>query len=326
MHYAPAMTDSKDVTGERATLRIGELSRRVGVSDHLLRAWERRYGLLRPGRSEGGYRLYTAADEQRVRRMLGLIDEGLSPAEAARVAGSDAPPGGVTAPLATADLGALARQLEESLDMMDEPTAQSVLDRLFSDLTVEAVLRDVLVPYLQRLGARWAAGEVSVAQEHFASGVVRGRLLGLARGWGRGLGPHALLACPPGERHDLGLLMFGIVLHRGGWRVGYFGVDTPLEDLLPVARAAEPDLIVLAASDPAHFRPWSATIGELGAVAPLLLGGEGARHLADTFNATRPPEVLTENPVTAAERLTAARLRSRPEETVMHESEGDTTR
>jgi methanogenic corrinoid protein MtbC1 len=243
--------------------------------------------------------------------MLALLDQGLSPAEAARVAGSDAPPAEEAAPPMTADREALGRRLEESLDVMDEPTAQGVLDRLFSDLTVEAVLRDVLMPYLQRLGDRWAAGEVSVAQEHFASGVVRGRLLGLARGWGRGLGPHALLACPPGEGHDLGLLMFGIVLHRGGWRVGYFGVDTPLEDLLPVARAVEPDLVVLAASDPAHFRPWTAMLGELGTVAPLLLGGEGARRLAGTIDAAHPPEVLTEDPVTAAERLTAARIRGK---------------
>jgi MerR family transcriptional regulator, light-induced transcriptional regulator len=295
---------------ERATLRIGELSRRVGVSDHVLRAWERRYGLLHPERSEGGYRLYTEADEQRVRRMVGLLDEGLSPAEAARVAAS--PSVSRAGPPATATTGELPQRLEQSLDDMDEPAAQAVLDRLFSDLTVEAVLRDVLLPYLQRLGDRWATGEISVAQEHFASGVVRSRLLGLARGWGSGLGPHALLACPPGERHDLGLLMFGIVLHRGGWRVGYFGVDTPLEDLLPVARRAEPDLVVLAASDPAHFHTSAEPISQLGAVAPLLLGGQGARQLAAMGDPANPVDVLlTDDPVTAAERLIATPFRGR---------------
>ena len=291
----------------RATLRIGELSRRVGVSDHVLRAWERRYGLLQPVRSKGGYRLYTRADEQRVRRMVRLLDEGLSPAQAARVATSEGPldePRSAAMPGPKTDLPS---RLEAALDAMDEPAAQAVLDRLFSNLTVEAVLRDVLVTYLQRLGDRWAAGEVSVAQEHFASGVVRGRLLGLARGWGSGVGPHALLACPPGESHDIGLLMFGIVLHRGGWRVAYFGVDTPLEDLVPVARGTKPDLVVLAATDPAHFHRLAPTIAELGTVAPLLLGGEGAREYATAGEGTDPPGILL-----TAERLTNPAPRGGP--------------
>src|SRR6476660_4060995 len=69
---------------ERPTLRIGELSRRAGVSDHVLRAWETRYGLVHPVRSTGGYRLYSEADAERVRRMRGHLADGLSAAEAAR--------------------------------------------------------------------------------------------------------------------------------------------------------------------------------------------------------------------------------------------------
>src|SRR3984893_12841576 len=78
-----------ELPGDRALLRIGELSRRVGVSDHVLRAWERRYGLLQPVRSPGGYRLYSDADERRIRRMQAHLARGLSAAEAARVALSE---------------------------------------------------------------------------------------------------------------------------------------------------------------------------------------------------------------------------------------------
>src|SRR5690349_24660950 len=74
---------------EEGVLRIGELSRRVGVSPEVLRAWERRYGVLRPTRSEGGFRLYSRADEERVRRMLALQQQGLSPAVAARTAATE---------------------------------------------------------------------------------------------------------------------------------------------------------------------------------------------------------------------------------------------
>ena len=85
----------------------------------------------------------------------------------------------------------------------DEPRAQAVLDGLLAVATVDSLLTEVVLPYLHELGERWERGEASIAQEHFASAVLRGRLLGLARGWGRGLGPLALLACLPGEQHDL---------------------------------------------------------------------------------------------------------------------------
>ena len=75
-----------------------------------------------------------------------------------------------------------------------------------------------------------SGARLSVGDEHFATNVIRGRLLGLARGWGRGLGPVALLACLPGEQHELGLLAFGLALRAHGWRVSYFGGDTPLEE------------------------------------------------------------------------------------------------
>jgi len=180
--------------GDRALLRIGELSRRLGVSDHVLRAWETRYGLLRPVRSPGGFRLYCGADESRVRRMQAHLAHGLSAAEAAQaVLGEDSRVGSdrgrATGPhRASAVTSELSGDLRQALDAFDEPAAQAVLDRLVSDLSVTAVLRDVVLPYLADLGDRWQGGTASVAQEHFASNVIRGRLAGLARGWGNGHG------------------------------------------------------------------------------------------------------------------------------------------
>jgi hypothetical protein len=108
--------------------------------------------------------------------------------------------------------------LREALDNFDEPAAQQALDRLFAKFTVEFVFRDVVLPYLHERGERWQRGNVDVAGEQFASNVLRTRLAGLARGWGQGGGPRAVLACPPGEEHDIPLLAFGLVLNRRGWR------------------------------------------------------------------------------------------------------------
>jgi DNA-binding transcriptional MerR regulator len=278
--------------------RIGELSRRTGVSAQLLRAWERRYGLLQPARSAGGYRLYSEDDERRVRRMRTYLARGLSAAEAARAALSGDSAGYSSLP-GRGGLADWAAALARSLDAFDEPAAQATLDRLLAEFTVDSVLGQVILPYLRDLGERWAHGQVSVGCEHFASNILRGRLAGLARGWGDGHGPRAVLACPPGELHDLGLMAFGIVLHRTGWQVHYLGADTPLADLEQAIRDVRPDLAVLAAVTAERYHPHTTEFGRLAAIAPLGLAGAGATQALTAATGTR---LLPGDPVTEAHR------------------------
>jgi DNA-binding transcriptional MerR regulator len=271
-----------ETPGDRPLLRIGELSRRLGVTDHVLRAWESRYGLLQPVRSAGGFRLYSAADEWRIRQMQAYLADGLSAAEAARTvlrvgedngAGHGRAAGPHPAVLAASELPS---DLRQALDAFDEPAAQAALDRLVSDLSLPTVLRDVVLPYLTELGERWESGTASIAQEHFATNVIRGRLAGLARGWGGGHGPRAILACPPGEQHDMALMIFGIVLNRNGWSIDYFGINTPVEELERAVDATHPDLVVLAATVPETLESLRPKLAALARRAPLALAGAGA--------------------------------------------------
>src|ERR1035438_10186270 len=297
-------------------LRIGELSRRLGVSDHVLRAWESRYGLLQPVRSAGGFRLYSEADAGRVRRMQAHLARGLSAAEAAReVLGEDSgarsapgqggPGRGGPGPAAGPDrvfatTSELSVSLRRALDAFDEPSAQAVLDRLVSDLSVATMLREGVLPYLAELGSRFEQGTASIAQEHFASNVIRGRLAGLARGWGNGHGPRAVLACPPGELHDLALMVFGIVLNRNGWRIDYLGTSTPVEELAQTVDARHPDLVVLAATVPENLDALAPQLTALAQRARLVLAGAGATpELAAAVGA----RLLTGDPVTEAENV-----------------------
>lgn len=291
-----------DSPSDRPLLRIGELSRRLEVSDHVLRAWESRYGLLHPVRSAGGFRLYSEADEARIRRMQAYLAEGLSAAEAARAAlGGDASyaAGGLASPPVAASAGSEPfAGLRRALDAFDEPAAQAVLDRLMAELSLPAVLRDVVLPYLADLGERWRRGTASIAAEHFASNLIRGRLAGLARGWGSGHGPQAFLACPPGELHDMALMIFGIVLNRNGWRIGYLGPSTPVEELARAAATSHPDLVVLAATVPGTLEPLQPELTSLARHAPLALAGVGATpQIASTTGA----RLMTRDPVTEAE-------------------------
>jgi hypothetical protein len=178
-------------------LRIGELARRTGVTVELLRAWEKRYGLLRPSRTEGGYRLYSGDDEERVQLMQRGLEAGLAAAEAAGAALASPVTAGET------DLAGAAAALRFSLETFDDSGGHAAFDLLLAAFTFETVARDVILPFLRELGDRWERGEITIAQEHFASNLLRGRLLSLGRGWDRGVGPRAVLACAPGERRVL---------------------------------------------------------------------------------------------------------------------------
>jgi DNA-binding transcriptional MerR regulator len=279
-------------------LRIGELSKRAGVSPELLRAWERRYGLLRPARSAGGLRLYSPADVERVALMRQHLADGMAAAEAAALAVRDR----VDEEAARTALhpAAMRDELATALDAFDEPRAQAILDRLLALATVETLLAEVVVPYLQELGERWKRGDASVAQEHFASGVLRGRLLGLARGWGLGLGPVAVLACLPGEQHDLGLIAFGLALRSQGWRIVYLGPDSPLDTVADVSRQLEPSLVVLNAVSRERVRPVLSKLRALARRHTVALGGAAAEDTLEKEGIL----ALTGDPTAEAARIT----------------------
>lgn len=284
---------------ESPHLRIGELSRRSGVSPELLRAWERRYGLLDPARSPGGLRLYSMADLERIRLMRQHLAAGLAAAEAAAAVLAPAPD--VSTVSARAPSVTIA-ELTEALESFDEPRAQAILDRLLAETTLDAFLSEIVIPYLRDLGERWVRGEVTVAQEHFAANVVRGRLLGIARGWGRGVGPRALLACVPGEQHELGLIAFGLALRTHGWRIEYLGADTPLDTIRSVADSLDIDLVVVSSVTPERIGEHAAELRQIALGWRLAVGGAGAEALAGI---ALDALALTDDPVREAERVSA---------------------
>lgn len=297
---------SEHLTPEGVT--IGELARRVGVTTHVLRAWERRYGLVRPLRSSGGYRLYLPSDEHKVRRFLALRAAGL-PAETAAARASSSGDGqqAQRQPRATpvrrvagprpaqgrrrsaqgTSATTLRRRLDAKIHAFD-PSAYDVLDEAVTELGLGSALQRVVLPYLVTLGQQWADGTASVAQEHFASHVIRRRIAAetispaTPHAW-----PTVLLACPPGERHDIGLLAFSALLARDGWSVRYLGADTPLAALAGSCRSLSPDLVVLAATRATLFEARASFLRRLAAQWPLAVAGAAAqgavaRHIGAT--------------------------------------------
>ena len=284
-------------------LRIGELSRRTGLSADVVRAWERRYDLLRPSRTAGGFRMYSVDDISRLRLMQHYLARGVPTSQAAglvhrvQTAALDANPG-----VPAGDVRKALRVMRDSLDSFDDGPAERTLERLLGVFAPGAVLRDVVLPYLSELGERWACGEATIAQEHFASSFLEGWMRAMARGWSRS-GPHrAVLACVPGERHTLGLIAFGLALHDLGWRITYLGADAPVRAAGHAADAVAADVVVLSAALPATLATNLDDLRSLARTRAVAVGGAGTAGNRSRWLASR---TLPADPIVAAHALTA---------------------
>ena len=244
--------------------RAAELT---GISVATLRAWERRYGVVSPQRSDGGYRLYGPEDVRALAIMNSLVNEGWSAREAAAettrrlssrdAAGRETPfgrgdrevRGGRVAPLRpggryqSEDAEAFIRAAER----LDSASATAVLDARFALGTFEHVVDDWLMPTLALVGEAWAHGRLTVAGEHLVSYAVQRRLAAAYEvASGRVDGPTLLIGLPPGARHELGLLAFAVAARRAGFATVYVGADLPVEDWLRAIEARRAAGMVMA--------------------------------------------------------------------------------
>jgi methanogenic corrinoid protein MtbC1 len=224
-----------------ALLNIAALSRRTGVAPDTLRKWEQRYGVLRPVRTAGGQRRYSEVDVQRVEWLRDRIRDGWRIGEAARVIDE-------AASVALDEPSDLRDTLIAAIAENDPRTVSATLDQAFAVLPLEQALAEVVTPALQWAGEAWHRGELSVAQEHAITAKVRahlGRLISEGQGGVRG---SAVLACAPGEHHDIGLLMLAVMLRADGWRVEFLGADTPVDAGVAFAERIGACMLCLSAS------------------------------------------------------------------------------
>ncbi len=273
------------------------------MSPALLRAWEQRYTLLDPERSPGGLRLYCSRDEERVRAMCVHLAAGLSAAEAAQVVLSDEAPSASRPPLTTTAAGSASEltdaawRLGNALEGLDGDRAQQALDRLLAVFAFETVAREVLLPYLVDVGARWQRGEPTIAEEHLATQVLRARLLALTHGSGATGGARVVLACPPDEHHDLALMILAAALERRGCPVTLLGANTPVATVLQAAERTGAQCVVMAVTVPERIVAVAGELTRLAAARPLFLAGPGADEpLVRGIGATK----LVGDPIAAA--------------------------
>jgi methanogenic corrinoid protein MtbC1 len=270
-----------------ALLSIGALASATGIPVETLRTWESRYGFPRPQRKPSGHRVYPLEQVARLRRVSEALARGhraaqvvpASDATLESLLGLDPRPVGPS-PRLDAPPADLSTLLEHVAQYDGERLTRALLND-WARLGPLPFLRETLAPLLHRVGEAWAAGELSVRHEHFASERVEDLLRALRAPFEeRARGPVAVLATLPGERHALGLQMAALVLVKAGFRVLYLGPDCPAADMVETARALKARVLAVSASRHSAGPETHARLRRLRARLPrraiLLVGGEGA--------------------------------------------------
>jgi hypothetical protein len=266
---------------------IGYACHRSGLSPDAIRVWERRYGAVRPQRGEGGHRLYSDTDVERLRLLAEAVRNGhsirllagLSDEEVGRLGG---PPATSTTTLTTDGGQGFVQVAVEAALRLDGPALLSTLERAALRLGRVELIETVLAPLLARLGEAWERGEATPAHEHLASAVVRNFMAGGRWSASAPAGaPRLLVTTPAGERHELAAWLVAATATAFGWEVVWLGPDLPAADIELVARTVGARAVALSLTVPREeaANEVAALRGALQGV-PLLVGGRGAAALA----------------------------------------------
>ena len=267
---------------------IRTVSSLTGVNAVTLRAWERRYGLIRPHRTAKGHRLYTRGDIDLIQEVVDLLGTGVSIGQVkgqigrGRAASASAP----AEPDGDAWRG-YQRRMVLAVERFDEPGLEAAYSEALALYPVDVVTERLVNPLLRTLGERWQGRRGGIAEEHFFATYLRNklgaRLHHLATQRAR---TRLLAACLPGEHHELGLLLFCLAAANHGFGFVILGADTPLDEVAHAQRQARCEGIVLSGSvDPTQ--PVLEALRALTATAdvPVMVGGLASSRHAAAFSA-----------------------------------------
>lgn len=248
---------------------IKTVVQQTGITPTTLRAWERRYGILQPDRTDGGYRLYSDHDIALLRWLKNQVESGINigravallelkreeaelptpaPAASGRFRASPEPevPGISTD---TRHTDAIAEELLIGLMAFCETKAGTILSEAFALYPVEIVAEHIIVPALHEAGERWQRGEATIVQTNFVASFLRQRITAMFTAYSQpSSGPLAITGSAPGEWHDIGILLVSLALRRQGWRVLYLGQNVPAAQLLEALPSLKPELVCFSAT------------------------------------------------------------------------------
>jgi methanogenic corrinoid protein MtbC1 len=275
MTVSPVSARPEQTQRASTGLNIAAVAKRTGIGADTLRKWERRYGVLRPSRTPGGQRRFDEIEVARVEWLRDRLAEGLRIGEAAALLDADAASPCSTTDLCTAIVAAVSRP--------DTRQLATLVEQAFTLLDVEAAIEEVIAPALRQVGDCWQEGPERIADEHLLSEAVRSRLRRLLGDRRHAVRGTAVLACAPGERHELGVLSLAVLLQADGWLAVYLGPDAPVKSSFALAERIGADLLCLSASteDTAIRLADELEPVELPQGVRLAVGGRGTENASE---------------------------------------------
>lgn len=267
------------------TYRISTISEITGIPRNTLLAWERRYGLVKPVRHENGYRAYSDADLDVLMRLRNALSAGLRISEAVALIAHPPTTTGSVADSPTEDAGSaeggesfseVCRTLTAALIEYRRSDAEVILNRLLP-IPFRVRLREVYFPVLKQVGDLWAEGTITIAQEHYASAVLRTHLAALlvSIGSNDSSARHAVCTTFAGEEHEMAALALAIQLSISGFRVSYLGANLPPEELALFCKRQPADLVTVSCIIPPNAEAMQSYIAGLGKIHArrVVIGG-----------------------------------------------------
>ena len=266
------------------------VSQRTGLSPHVLRVWERRYGAVTPDRSDSNRRLYGDEEVRRLELMAALTRGGHSIGQIASLpleeleslAGSlDPQTEDVESQVSSTPEEMFMEQAWRFVTELDLLRLRGVLESATVSMGISVMTEKLIVPLIERIGLGWELGEISVAEEHAASEVIKEVLLMASRPYAATMGaPGLIVATPSGQLHELGGVLVACTARRQGWEVSYMGASLPAEEIVRVAIRSKARAVGLSIVYPADDPELAGELLKLRRLLPddvaLLIGGRAA--------------------------------------------------
>jgi DNA-binding transcriptional MerR regulator len=285
------MTES---TEPRHPIRV--VAQRTGLSTPVLRAWERRYSVVIPSRSDGGQRLYSDADIRRLQllasavdggRSIGLIADLESPQLEALIDEDRQMPIQSSGGLISPDTERVGLALEH-IERMRTDALEQLLMRSAVEMRPHELVEGLMVPLLQEIGRGWQAGRVPPSTEHIASVAIRRFLEWMSSTNQKDQGsPLAITGTPAGQQHEFGALLAGVVAAYEGWRVRFLGPDLPALEIARAAQTMDARMVALSAVHPRLDTKGVQEVLELRRLltpnVKMVIGGAGSEPFRDRW-------------------------------------------
>ncbi len=262
---------------------IRTVSTLTGINAITLRAWERRYALISPHRTDKGHRLYSGADVERIHRITALLDRGVSIGHVRSLIDKQEQANSNAGP-ASGAWQRYVQQMLSAISRFDESRLEVIYNEILALYPVETMTQQLLVPLLRELGERWRVEASGIAEEHFFLAYMRNKLGARFHHRSRNTsGPLMLCACLPGEHHEIGLLLFALAAHERGFRIISLGANVPMKELPVVVKRTCPETLVLSSSIDPPPELWLEELpGVVAAVdIPVFLGGRTSVRYRD---------------------------------------------